>query len=63
LLNTLGYYDQLVKAIEYARKEGFIYDEHRSLFMCEQQPEQLLQRLEHYSAPTGLDRWLTRSDR
>ncbi len=63
LLNTLGYYDQLVKAIEYARKEGFIYDEHRSLFMCEQQPEQLLERLEHYNAPSGLDRWLTRSDR
>lgn len=63
LLNTRNYYDPLVKAVEYARAEGFIYDEHRSLFVCESEPEQLLEKLEHYSIPSGLDRWLTRSDR
>jgi uncharacterized protein (TIGR00730 family) len=63
LLNTLHYYDPLVRAIDYARSEGFIYDEHRALFMCEQEPEKLLDKLEQYQIPTGLDRWLTRSDR
>lgn len=62
LLNTLHYYDQLVNMVEYARSEGFIYDEHRSLFVCEQEPDQLLEKLEHYIIPPGLDRWLTRPD-
>ncbi len=29
--------------------------------MCEQEPEKLLDKLEQYQIPTGLDRWLTRS--
>lgn len=62
LLNTLHYYDPLVNMVEYARSEGFIYDEHRSLFVCEQEPDQLLEKLEHYNIPPGLDRWLTRPD-
>jgi uncharacterized protein (TIGR00730 family) len=62
LLNTLHYYDALVNMVDYARKEGFIYDEHRALFVCEPDPEQLLDKLEGYNLPAGLDRWLTRSD-
>jgi uncharacterized protein (TIGR00730 family) len=62
LLNTLHYYDLLVNMVDYARLEGFIYDEHRALFVCEQEPEQLLDKLEQYHIPSGLDRWLTRSD-
>jgi uncharacterized protein (TIGR00730 family) len=62
LLNTLHYYDALVNMVDYARREGFIYDEHRALFVCEPEPEQLLDKLEEYNLPSGLDRWLTRSD-
>jgi uncharacterized protein (TIGR00730 family) len=62
LLNTLQYYDALVDMVDYARKEGFIYDEHRALFVCEPDPEKLLDKLEGYNLPAGLDRWLTRSD-
>ena len=62
LLNTLRYYDPLVSMVDYARSEGFIYDEHRALFVCEQEPEQLLDKLEQYNIPSGLNRWLTRSD-
>ena len=62
LLNTLHYYDLLVNLVDYARLEGFIYDEHRALFVCEQEPEQLLDKLEHYNSPSGLERWLTRPD-
>ena len=62
LLNTLHYYDLLVKTVDYARLEGFIYDEHRALFVCEEEPEALLDKLENYRAPSGLERWLTRPD-
>jgi len=62
LLNTARYYDPLVSMVEHARAEGFIYDEHRSLFVCESEPELLLDKLENYNLPTGLDRWLTRPD-
>ncbi len=62
LLNTLGYYDALVNMVEYARLEGFIYNEHRALFLCEKEPETLLDQLESYQIPSGLDRWLTRPD-
>jgi uncharacterized protein (TIGR00730 family) len=62
LLNTLHYYDALVNMVDYARTEGFIYDEHRALFVCEPDPEQLLDKLEGYNLPPGLERWLTRSD-
>ncbi len=62
LLNTMHYYDPLVSMVDYARSEGFIYDEHRALFVCEQEPEHLLDKLEQYNIPSGLDRWLTRSD-
>ncbi len=62
LLNTLHYYDALVNMVDYARTEGFIYAEHRALFVCEPEPEQLLDKLESYNLPSGLDRWLTRSD-
>jgi uncharacterized protein (TIGR00730 family) len=61
LLNTLHYYDSLVSMVDYARSEGFIYDEHRALFVCEQEPEQLLDKMEQYNIPSGLNRWLTRS--
>jgi uncharacterized protein (TIGR00730 family) len=63
LLNTLHYYDLLIRTVEYARSEGFIYDEHRLLFVCELEPEKLLDKLDQYNIPPGLDRWLTRSDK
>lgn len=60
LLNTAGYFDPLVAFIERARSEGFIYDEHRALFVCEETPQKLLTSLEHYHLPDNLERWLTR---
>lgn len=62
LLNVLDYYDPLLRAIEHARQEGFIYDEHPSLLVCEREPEALLDRLEAYTPPPGLERWLSREE-
>jgi uncharacterized protein (TIGR00730 family) len=62
LLNSMCYFDPLVYAIEHARKEGFMYAEHRSLFVCAEQPVSLLDQMEQYQSPRGLERWLTREE-
>jgi hypothetical protein len=58
LLNTRGYYDPLLTAIQRARADGFIYQEHHDLFFTEPEPEALLDRLDGYRPPPGLERWL-----
>lgn len=60
LLNTRRYFDLLLAMIDHAREEGFIYDEHRSLFTCADQPGELLQALTNHRRPSGLERWLSR---
>lgn len=45
LLNALRYFDPLLAMIEQARAEGFLYDEHRSLLLCEEEPGALLDRM------------------
>lgn len=62
VLNTQGYYTTLISAIDHARKEGFIYAEHRSLLVCASEPEELLDALESFRYPEGLDKWLTREE-
>jgi uncharacterized protein (TIGR00730 family) len=60
LLNTRGYYDRLLSAIQHARDEGFIYNEHDGLYCWETDPDALLKRMDSYRPPAGLDRWMTR---
>lgn len=62
LLNAFGYYDGLLKMIEHALAEGFIYDEHRLLLHIAQEPETLLDSMQAYHPPQGLERWLSRKD-
>jgi uncharacterized protein (TIGR00730 family) len=62
LLNTLAYFDPLLHMVEHARKEGFLYDEHAFLLSHAPTPDGLLDALENYSYPGGLERWLTRED-
>jgi uncharacterized protein (TIGR00730 family) len=62
LLNTQHYFDPLMSAIEHARKEGFIYAEHRALFVFDEQPESLLDQLSQYQYPQGMEKWLTREE-
>jgi uncharacterized protein (TIGR00730 family) len=60
LLNTKRYFDPLLVMVKHAHAEGFIYDEHRTLLSCEEKPDVLLNNLEKYTHPQGLERWLTR---
>ncbi|MRR32677.1 TIGR00730 family Rossman fold protein, partial [bacterium] len=60
LLNTCDYFSPLLAMIERARSEKFIYDEHRDLLVSSTQPLELLEQLEKFQMPSGLDRWVNR---
>lgn len=62
ILNTKGYFEPLLTMIERARMEGFIYNEHSSLFVYAGQPAELLDLLEGYQYPAGMEKWLTREE-
>lgn len=62
ILNDQHYFDPLLSAIENAFIEGFIYSEHRALFVYSEQPDDLLDKLEKYHYPQGMNRWLTREE-
>lgn len=62
LLNTRGYFDPLVEMVDHARREGFIYAEHRALFEVAGRADELLARLENHNPPEGLERWMSRQD-
>ncbi len=61
LLNALNYFDPLLGLVDHARREGFIYAEHRALLVSESDPDALLDRLETFVLPDGLSRWVDRS--
>ena len=60
LLNTLHYYDPLLKMVDNAQKEGFIYAEHQVLMVHDEDPARLLEKLNNFQQPEGLDRWVNR---
>ncbi len=62
ILNTRGYFDPLLSVIENAKAEGFIYAEHRTLLVSADQPDNLLDLLEHYHYPDGMEKWVTREE-
>lgn len=62
ILNVQHYYDPLLSAIDHARKEGFMYAEHQSLFVCTDQPDDLLTKLDRYQYPEGMEKWVTREE-
>lgn len=62
ILNANSYFDPLLSAIEHAREEGFIYAEHSSFLVCSDKPDDLLNKLEFYQYPQGLEKWLTREE-
>ena len=62
LLNTRGYYDPLLAQVSGALQEGFVYPEHTRLFVARAEPEDLLDALEAFQLPGGLERWVTREE-
>lgn len=62
LLNVAGYYDPLLAMIDRAAGEGFLFGEHRQLLITSLEPNDLIQRMQGYRPPDGLERWLRREE-
>lgn len=62
VLNSSGYYDRLLEAIDHAKLEGFIYDEHRSLILCHTDPGELIDRMKAFRPQELPNRWLHRQE-
>jgi len=62
VLNTLGYFDRLLQAIDHARAEGFIYDQARSSLLCDADPDELIELMLAHQPRTGTDRRLKRQE-
>ncbi len=60
LLNVRNYFDPLLLMIQRAHEEGFIYAEHKMLFIHDLSADSLLARLCAYELPENLDRWVNR---
>lgn len=59
-LNTDGYFDPLLEWIDRAYRDHFIYKEHLDLFVSDDTPEGLLDKLERFTFPQKIERWLVR---
>jgi len=62
LLNIRNYFDPLLAMIQKAHDEGFIYAEHKMLFIHDTSPTSLLTRLCAFTTPENLVRWVNRQD-
>ena len=59
-LNVDGYYGPLLSMFEHAISTGFIFPEHRGLFVESGDPAQLLALLDNFTPPQNMNRWLSR---
>jgi len=59
-LNTDGYFDPLLEWIDRAYRDHFISEEHLDLFVSDGTPEGLLDKLERFTFPQKIERWLVR---
>ncbi|HBO33186.1 MAG TPA: TIGR00730 family Rossman fold protein [Anaerolineaceae bacterium] len=59
-LNVDGYYDPLLSMFDHAISFGYIYPEHRGLFVESGDPVELLALLDGFSPPKNMNRWLNR---
>ena len=57
LFNVNGYYDDIVRFLERATKEGFIRKEHAYNLIISDDPKELLEKMEHFQ-PTDVKKWV-----
>ncbi len=60
ILNTKKYYDPMLAMIHHAQREGFIYANHRDLFVVAENPSMLVDQLSGFEFPSGLEAWVER---
>lgn len=54
LLNVGGFFDPLIQHIDHCVEEGFIRPHHRDLFLADDEPARLIDRLQTHQPPPGL---------
>jgi uncharacterized protein (TIGR00730 family) len=59
LLNIESFYDRLLSFLDYATEEKFIRPEHRRIFISEDNPMKLINRLDEFELPK-LPKWIER---
>ena len=62
LVNTDHYFAHLIAFLDHAVAERFLRPEHRAMVLVEEDPERLLDRLEHSCGP-ALEKWVDREIR
>lgn len=60
ILNVNGYYDDLLRWINRACRDHFLYEEHLDLFVTASTPETLLEKMSAFRFPDKIERWLER---
>jgi uncharacterized protein (TIGR00730 family) len=59
LLNVNGYYDSLLKMLDRALEEKFLFPEHRRALLCNSLPDALLEAMKAYQPPLeAVKRWM-----
>lgn len=58
LLNTKGYYDHLVKFLDYTVEQRFVRPEHRKNLLVNDEPEQLLSEIDNYVSLKVDSKWI-----
>jgi uncharacterized protein (TIGR00730 family) len=59
LLNVNGYYDDLLRMLDRAQQEKFLFPEHRRALLCDSQPEKLLDAMLAFEpALEAVKRWM-----
>lgn len=59
LLDVRGYYSPLVAFVDHSCLEGFVRAEHRDMFLVDEDPQSLLDRMRTH-APPQVPKWLRR---
>ncbi|MFD2168525.1 TIGR00730 family Rossman fold protein [Tumebacillus lipolyticus] len=57
LLNVEGFFDPLMKMMEHSAKEGFMRASSLELYIVEEDPQVLLERMNSYTAPVQQLKW------
>lgn len=63
LLNINGYFDHLIRQLDFMVEEQFLRPFHRSILLHDSVPEALLKKMVTYEAPTNLGKWWTKEGR
>jgi uncharacterized protein (TIGR00730 family) len=59
LLNVDGYFEPLLRMLDRAVSDGFLYPEHRDSLFCVAEPERLLQTMsQHVHPKQACERWM-----